>query len=74
MEQEAQKQAQLQLQEALEFEQGLLIEREEKIRQIESDILDVNSIMMQIGTMINEQGDVVGKLKSHHLHHASTLR
>jgi len=47
------------LQEQLEFEQGMLIEREERIKEIESDILDVNKIMRELGTMINEQGDVI---------------
>lgn len=64
IDQEAEKQAQLQLQQNLEFEQGLLIEREEKIRQIESDILDVNSIMKELGAMVNEQGNVVGRVIS----------
>jgi hypothetical protein len=56
---ENQRQAQLQLQEQLEFEQGMLIEREERIRQIESDILDVNSIMRELGTMVHEQGEAI---------------
>jgi len=56
---ENQRQAQLQLQEQLEFEQGMLIEREQRIREIESDILDVNSIMRELGTMVHEQGEVI---------------
>lgn len=62
IDEEAQRQAQVQLQQELEFEQGLLIEREEKIRQIESDILDVNQIMKELGTMVQEQGEAVGKV------------
>ncbi len=61
---EGQKQAQLLLQQELEFEQGMLLEREEKIRQIESDILDVNTIMRELGTLVNEQAVAVGKLES----------
>jgi len=57
---EAQRQAQLQLQEELEFEQGMLLEREERIREIESDILDVNTIMKELGTLVHEQGETIG--------------
>lgn len=60
---ESQMQAQV-LQQALEFEQGMLIEREERIRQIESDIVDVNDIMRQLGTMVDEQREAVGKFSA----------
>ena len=57
---EAQIQEQV-LQQNLEFEQGMLIEREERIRQIESDIVDINDIMKQLGTMVDEQREAVGE-------------
>lgn len=32
----------------LEFEHGLILEREDRIKQIEGDILDVNQIMREL--------------------------
>jgi t-SNARE domain-containing protein 1 len=58
---EAAQQAQAQQQQQAEFEQGLLLERENRIRQIETDILDVNDIMKELATLVHEQGTVVGK-------------
>jgi hypothetical protein len=43
----------------LEFEQGLLIEREQVIKQIENDILDVNQIMRELGAMVHLQSDTI---------------
>jgi len=57
---EAAQQAQQQLQQQIEFEQGMLLERENRIRQIETDILDVNDIMKELATLVHEQGAVVG--------------
>ncbi|CAG7727616.1 unnamed protein product [Allacma fusca] len=59
---ETQAQAQ-HLQETLEFEQGMLIEREDRIRQIESDIVDVNDIMRELGTMVHAQGEAVDTIE-----------
>jgi len=59
---ETQAQAQ-RLQETLEFEQGLLVEREERIRQIESDIIDVNEIMRDLGSMVAVQGDAIDSIE-----------
>lgn len=58
---EATQQAQLQYQRHLEFEHGLLIERENRVRQIEADIVDVNDIMRELATLVVEQGAVVGE-------------
>jgi len=57
---ESERQRQLQLQHQIEFDQGLLIERENRVRQIEEDIVDVNVIMKDLAVLVNEQGDVVG--------------
>lgn len=55
-------QAQKQVQQNLDFEQGMLQERESRIRQIEDDLLDVNQIMRELSSIINEQGEGIGKL------------
>lgn len=54
---------QQQIQEELEFEQGLLLEREQRIRQIESDMLDVNQVFRDLAAMVHEQGDTIGTIE-----------
>jgi hypothetical protein len=56
--------AQKSLQRELEFEQEMLLEREQRIQQIEGDILDVNEIMRELGAMIHEQGENISKLRN----------
>ena len=56
--------AQKSLQRELEFEQDMLLDREQRIRQIEGDILDVNEIMRELGAMVYEQGDAISKLSN----------
>jgi flagellar motility protein MotE (MotC chaperone) len=58
--------AQKSLQRELEFEQEMLLEREQRIRQIEEDILDVNEIMRELGAMVHEQGDIISKWSRSH--------
>jgi hypothetical protein len=41
----------------VEFEQQMLIEREQRIQQIESDMIDVNQIMKELSAMVHEQGE-----------------
>lgn len=45
-----------------EFEQGMLLEREQRVRQIEADVLNVNEIMRDLSVLMNEQGEHIGKL------------
>ncbi|XP_061901111.1 syntaxin-7-like isoform X1 [Entelurus aequoreus] len=40
----------------------LIQERESAIRQLESDITDINDIFKDLGMMVHEQGDMIGKL------------
>lgn len=54
---------QYQVQEELEFEQGLLLEREQRIRQIESDMLDVNKVFLDLAAMVREQGETIGSIE-----------
>ncbi|CAD6202694.1 GSCOCG00009720001-RA-CDS [Cotesia congregata] len=62
-------------QRALEFEQGILLEREDLIQKLEGDILDVNQIMRELGALVNQQGGSIGNyfykfsLKIHYLTH-----
>lgn len=46
----------------MEFEQGLLLEREQRIQNIESCILDVNQIMNELGAMVHQQADDISEL------------
>lgn len=41
----------------VEFEQQMLVEREQRIQQIESDMIDVNQIMKELSAMVHEQGE-----------------
>jgi len=45
----------------LEFQQGLLLEREDRIKRIEGDILDVNQIMRELAALVHQQGDTIGR-------------
>ncbi|XP_048386509.1 syntaxin-7-like [Stegostoma tigrinum] len=42
----------------------LIKERESAIRQLESDILDINEIFKDLGMMIHEQGDLVDSIEA----------
>jgi hypothetical protein len=54
-------QKQLLAKQQLQFEEEMMLEREQRVQQIEADVLDVNSIMKELSTMINEQGEVISK-------------
>ncbi|XP_043682141.1 syntaxin-12 [Vespula pensylvanica] len=49
----------------LEFQQGLLLEREERIKNIEEDILDVNQIMRELAALAYQQGDTINTVDNH---------
>ncbi|XP_074037650.1 syntaxin 13 [Leptinotarsa decemlineata] len=46
------------------FEQDMLLERESRIRQIESDILDVNQIMRELGSLVHVQGETIDSIEN----------
>jgi t-SNARE complex subunit (syntaxin) len=48
------------LQMELEQDNELLENRVAHMRQLENDILDINDIFRDLGTMVHEQGDVIG--------------
>jgi t-SNARE complex subunit (syntaxin) len=45
----------------IETDIAVIHEREEQIRQLEGDILDVNEIFKDLSNLVYEQGEVVGK-------------
>ncbi|KAM0725010.1 Syntaxin-12 [Formica fusca] len=49
----------------LEFQQGLLLEREDRIKRIEGDILDVNQIMRELAALVHQQGDTIDTIDNH---------
>lgn len=48
----------------MEFEQGLLLEREQRIQNIESCILDINQIMNELGAMVHQQADDINSIEN----------
>lgn len=46
---------------SLEFRHGLLLEREDMIKLIEGDILDVNQIMRELAALTYQQGDTISE-------------
>lgn len=48
----------------VEFETGMLIEREQRMRQIEADVLDVNEIMRELSAMVHDQGESINSIEN----------
>ncbi len=48
--------ARLASQDEVEFQEALIIEREEEIRNIEQGVGDLNVLFTQVATMVHEQG------------------
>lgn len=42
------------------FEHDMMVEREARIMQIEADVLDINQIMRELGSLVHEQGETIG--------------
>lgn len=64
IEKERRREQLLQQQEVIEEDTALILEREERIRQLEGDILDVNEIFKELGTMVNQQGDQIDSIEA----------
>lgn len=45
----------------LKYEQDTLLDREQRVKQIEDDVLDVNEIMRELASLVNQQGEAIGK-------------
>merc|ERR1711962_1458351 len=43
---------------------GQLEQREQSMRQLESDIVDVNTIFKDLATMVHEQGEIVDSIEA----------
>lgn len=57
-------QQQIQISKELAFEQDLLVDRESRVKQIESDILDVNQIMRELSALVHEQHEYVDTIEN----------
>ncbi|KAJ8675266.1 hypothetical protein QAD02_011052 [Eretmocerus hayati] len=49
---------------ALEFDHGLILEQEERVKRIEGDILDVNQIMRELGAVVYQQADTINSIEN----------
>lgn len=59
-----QQQSQMALQMEEEINLTLLREREDAVRKLESDIVDVNSIFKDLATMVHEQGEIIDSIEA----------
>jgi t-SNARE complex subunit (syntaxin) len=57
----------------LEFQETLIAERVAEIREIESGIHELNDIFRDLGTIVQEQGGLIGTSKPIHLPHPLTV-
>uniref|UniRef100_A0A182QP07 t-SNARE coiled-coil homology domain-containing protein n=1 Tax=Anopheles farauti TaxID=69004 RepID=A0A182QP07_9DIPT len=55
---------QKQLQQSLQFEQDMLLEREQRFREIESNVLDVNHIMRELSNITTQQSEVIDTIEN----------
>ncbi|XP_055594285.1 syntaxin-7 [Uranotaenia lowii] len=53
-----------QMQQTMQFEQDMLLEREQRFRQIEADVLDVNQIMKELSSITLQQSEVVDTIEN----------
>lgn len=61
---ENEEQRQAMLSREMAFDQEMLVERESRIKQIEADVLDVNEIMRELGTFVQEQGRQIDTIEN----------
>lgn len=62
--QQEQQLRQQQVQRDLQFEQDMLLEREQRVRQIEADVLDVRQIMQELSSITNQQSEVIDTIEN----------
>lgn len=55
---------QQQIQRDMQFEQDMLLEREQRVRQIEADVLDVRQIMQELSSITNQQSEVIDTIEN----------
>lgn len=51
-------------QRALEFDHGLILDQEERIKRIEGDILDVNQVMRELGALVHQQAESISNIEN----------
>lgn len=64
LEQERRREEMQAQEEVIEDDLALIRDREERIRQLEGDILDVNEIFRDLGAMISEQGEQIDSIEA----------
>ncbi|XP_068715325.1 syntaxin-7-like isoform X1 [Montipora foliosa] len=64
LEDDRRRQEQEQMDMQIDIDESLIREREDRLRQIEGDILDINEIFRDLATMVYEQGDVVDSIEA----------
>ncbi|XP_020902195.1 syntaxin-7 isoform X2 [Exaiptasia diaphana] len=52
-----------QLSEQIAVDEAIVYEREDRIRQIEADILDINEIFRDLASMVHEQGEMIDSIE-----------
>lgn len=64
---------QKELRKNLEFEQEMLIDRETRFKEIEANVLDVNQIMRDLGSIVTQQGENIDTIESSIDHSAAEV-
>uniref|UniRef100_U5EIB6 Putative snare protein pep12/vam3/syntaxin 7/syntaxin 17 n=1 Tax=Corethrella appendiculata TaxID=1370023 RepID=U5EIB6_9DIPT len=54
----------IQQQRQMQFEEDMLLEREQRIRQIEADVLDVNEIMKDLSNLVQTQAETIDTIEN----------
>lgn len=62
LQQQQQEMARLASQDEVEFQENLIIEREEEIRNIEQGVGDLNVLFTQVASMVHEQGEQINTI------------
>lgn len=62
LQQQQQELARLAPQDEVDFQEALIIEREEEIRNIEQGVGDLNVLFTQVATMVHEQGEQIDNI------------
>eukprot|EP00051_Salpingoeca_urceolata_P034746 m.26521 g.26521 ORF g.26521 m.26521 type:complete len:292 (-) comp8252_c0_seq1:25-900(-) len=57
-------QQQEQLDEQIEYNEAVIVEREQGIRELESQMTEINSIFQDLGTLVHEQGHVLDNIEA----------
>lgn len=65
-EQEHQREQQaIQLDNMIQYNENLIAERDEEVRSIEQDVLEINDIFKDLAVMVNDQGKKLGNIEDY---------